>query len=53
MGGRRWDYIVFSRSFEILDFRNVRLISIYRDFLKEYFKAWQTLYINQAFQAPL
>jgi len=53
VGGRRWDYIVFSRSFEILDFRNVRLISIYRDFLKEYFKAWQTLYINQAFQAPL
>ena len=52
VGARRWDYVVFSRSFEIFDFRNVRLISIYRNFLKEYLSVWQRLYINQAFRDP-
>ncbi|MFH1618956.1 MAG: hypothetical protein ABIG11_03540 [bacterium] len=50
VGGKRWDYIVFSRSFEMLDFRNVRLTSLYRNVLKEYMKLWQSLYIEQAFR---
>ena len=50
VGVRRWDYIVFSRSFEMLDFRNVHLTSDYRAFLKEYMKLWQSLYLDAAFR---
>jgi hypothetical protein len=51
VGDKRWDYIIFSRSSEMLDFRNVRVISAYRAFLKEYLRIWQTLYIDMAFKA--
>lgn len=51
VGSKRWDYIVFSRSFEMLDFRNVRVISTYRQFLKEYLRIWQTLFIDMAFKS--
>ncbi|MBI5244347.1 MAG: hypothetical protein HY922_11825 [Elusimicrobia bacterium] len=50
VGNRRWDYIIFSRSFEMLDFRNVRVISAYRGFLKEYLRIWQALFIDMAFK---
>ena len=50
VGSKRWDYIIFSRSFEMLDFRNVRMMSAYRQFLKEYLKIWQKLYIDLAFK---
>lgn len=49
VGRKRWDYVVFSRSFEMLDFRNVRIVSAYRDFLKEYLRLWQKFYIEDAF----
>lgn len=53
VGDKRWDYIVFSRSFEMLDFRNVKIMSTYRNFLKEYMKIWQALYIDLAFKDSL
>ncbi|MFA5139075.1 MAG: GNAT family N-acetyltransferase [Elusimicrobiota bacterium] len=49
VGRKRWDYVIFSRSFEMLDFRNVRIVSAYRDFLKEYLRLWQKFYIEDAF----
>ena len=49
VGKKRWDYIVFSRSFDMLDFRNVTLMPAYRGFLREYLKIWQELYIDSAF----
>ena len=50
VGGKRWDYIVFARTFEMLDFRNVRITQTYRRFLKEYLKIWQSLYIDSVFR---
>ena len=51
MGPRRYDCIVFSRTFDILDFRNVRIISLYKNFLREYLKLWRENYIELAFKS--
>jgi RimJ/RimL family protein N-acetyltransferase len=50
MGGKRYDCIVFSRTFDMLDFRNVKIISLYKNFLKEYLKLWRENYIELAFK---
>ncbi len=50
MGGRRYDCVVFSRTFDILDFRNVKIISLYKNFLREYLKLWRENYIELAFK---
>lgn len=50
VGGRQYDCIVFSRTFEILDFRNVRILSLYKNFLREYLKLWRENYIDSAFR---
>jgi RimJ/RimL family protein N-acetyltransferase len=50
MGRRRDDCVVFSRTFDVLDFRNVKIISLYRNFLKEYLKLWRENYIDLAFR---
>lgn len=44
--GQRWDFIVFSRSFEIFDFQNVRLQGLNQRYLEEYFKAWKSIHLN-------
>lgn len=50
VGNRRYDCIAFSRTFDILDFRNVRIISLYRNILKEYLKLWRENYIEVVFK---
>jgi hypothetical protein len=50
MGGRRYDCIVFSRTFALLDFRNVKIISLYKNFLREYLKLWRENYIELVFK---
>ena len=50
MIGRRYDCIVFSRTFDILDFRNVKIISLYKNFLREYLKLWRENYIELVFK---
>lgn len=50
MGPHRYDCIVFSRTFDILDFRNVKIISLYKNFLREYLKLWRENYIELAFK---
>jgi len=50
IGNKRYDCIVFSRTFEILDFRNVKIISLYRNILREYLKLWRENYIEVVFQ---
>ncbi|MFA5161080.1 MAG: GNAT family N-acetyltransferase [Elusimicrobiales bacterium] len=47
-GGKRWDYIIFSHSFDMLDFRNVSLMPAYRQYLKQYLQIWDKLYIETA-----
>jgi len=49
-GSKRWDYVVFSRSFDMLDFRNVSITHAYGDFLQEYLKLWRELYVEAAFR---
>ncbi len=44
--GQRWDFFVFSRSFEVFDFQNVRLKGLNQRYLEEYFKAWQRIALN-------
>src|SRR5262249_20849941 len=44
--GARYDYVVFSRSFEILDFRNVRLEGVNHDYLMQYFDSWKEISLD-------
>lgn len=50
VGNKRYDCIIFSRTFDILDFRNVKLFSLYKNFLKEYLKLWRENYIEVVFE---
>ena len=50
MGSRRHDCVVFSRTFDVLDFRNVKIISLYKNFLREYLKLWRENYIELVFK---
>lgn len=43
---KRYDFVVFSRSFEIFDFQNVRLKGLNQIYLEEYFKAWKRMALN-------
>lgn len=40
---KRYDFVLFSRSFEIFDFQNVKLKGLNQVYLEEYFKAWQKM----------
>lgn len=50
VNNQRYDCIIFSKTFEILDFRNVKLASLYKSFLKEYLKLWRENYIEVVFE---
>jgi hypothetical protein len=43
---KRHDFVVFSRSFEIFDFQNVKLKGLNQVYLEEYFKAWKRMSLN-------
>lgn len=43
---KRYDFVVFSRSFEIFDFQNVRLKGLNQVYLEEYFKSWKRMSLN-------
>jgi RimJ/RimL family protein N-acetyltransferase len=46
VGEKRFDFVVFSRSFEIFDFQNVKLKGINQVYLEQYFKAWKRMSLN-------
>ncbi len=46
INGKRHDFVVFSRSFEIFDFQNVKLKGLNQVYLEEYFKAWKRMSLN-------
>ena len=46
VGDKRYDFVVFSRSFEIFDFQNVKLKGMNHVYLEEYFKAWKRMSLN-------
>jgi len=47
--GKRFDYVVFSRSFEIFDFNNLELTGVNQNFLQEYVKMWEEISIGSKF----
>ncbi len=46
MGDKRHDFIVFSRSFEIFDFQNVKLKGLNQSYLEQYYKSWKKMSLN-------
>jgi glycerol-3-phosphate cytidylyltransferase-like family protein len=46
INNRRHDFLVFSRSFEVFDFQNVKLKGLNQVYLEEYFKAWKRMALN-------
>ena len=46
INGHRYDFLVFSRSFEVFDFQNVKLKGLNQVYLEEYFKSWKTMALN-------
>ncbi len=47
--GKRYDYVVFSRSFEVFDFNNIELTGVNQTFLQEYVKMWEEISIGSKF----
>lgn len=45
--GKRYDYVIFSRSFEILDFNNIELTGVNEQYLKEYVKIWEEIALGK------
>lgn len=46
IGDKRYDFVVFSRSFEIFDFQNVKLKGVNQKYLEEYYRAWKRHSLN-------
>lgn len=46
INGKRYDFLVLSRSFEVFDFQNVKLKGLNQVYLEEYFKAWKAIALN-------
>ncbi|MBI5209846.1 MAG: hypothetical protein HY927_07740 [Elusimicrobia bacterium] len=44
--GQGHDYIVFSKSFVLLDFSNIVAEGLVSDYMREYFNLWRALYIR-------
>lgn len=42
----RFDFVVFSRSFEIFDFSNIQLEGVYKDYLNFYYQSWKNSSLN-------
>lgn len=47
LDGRRYDYVVFSRSFEVLDFNNIELEGVSAKLLQEYVKTWSEISLGK------
>ncbi|MCK5686244.1 hypothetical protein KAJ27_19075 [bacterium] len=45
--GERVDYVVFSRSFQALDFKNLKLEGLNKEYLRYYYNMWKKLYIDE------
>ncbi|MDM5177845.1 hypothetical protein PO883_11645 [Massilia sp. DJPM01] len=41
IGAQRYDFVIFSRSYEILNFRNIRLEGINHEYLNQYLQLWK------------
>lgn len=50
LNDRRYDFVTFSKSFEILDFSNVQLDGVNRDLLELYIQNWKKRAMDPAFK---
>lgn len=48
--GKRYDYVVFSRSFEILDFNNLELTGENQKYLRNYIGLWESKFLGGYFK---
>ena len=46
----RYDYVIFSKSFEILDFNNLELTGANEKYLKNYIKLWEETFLGDYFK---
>jgi RimJ/RimL family protein N-acetyltransferase len=46
IGDKRYDFVLFSRSFEVFDFQNVKLKGVNQVYLEQYFKTWKRMSLN-------
>jgi len=42
----RYDYVVLSKTFEIFDFRNIKLTGTNQKFLREYYRNWRDIFLG-------
>ena len=49
-GEKRYDYVVFSRSFEILDFNNLELTGENQKYLRNYIGLWEQKFLGGYFK---
>lgn len=49
-GEQRYDYVVFSKSFEILDFNNLQLTGASETYLRNYIKLWEETFLGDFFK---
>jgi hypothetical protein len=49
-GDKRYDYVVFSRSYEILDFNNLQLTGASEDYLRNYIDLWEKSFLGDYFK---
>ena len=43
---QRYDFVVFSKSYEVFDFQNIKLKGLNQKFLEEYYEAWKRISLN-------
>lgn len=44
--GKRYDYVVMNKTFEVFDFQNIRLKGLNQKYLEEYFNHWKQSSLN-------
>lgn len=44
--GLRYDYLVLSKTFEVLDFKNLRLAGLNQKYLTEYYRQWKETFVD-------
>ncbi len=49
-GEKRYDYAVFSRSFEVLDFNNLQLTGANERYLRNYISLWESKFLGNYFK---
>lgn len=49
-GDKRYDYVVFSRSYEILDFNNLQLTGANEKYLRNYINLWESKFLGSYFK---